>query len=712
MTSARRGKYNATSNYNPYTLAPTTSHILWTKPEAFGGVLGGSYGGTTTYGNYYSTSQYEKKYIPVIINGYDYYTVYPGSSTTPTGIACVDLYTGQTVWTDNAANLGGGSPAQSALTSLGVCTTLLCGQILDYVSPNQYGGLAYLWTTGTPVGITVAAGSTTLNMFDAETGTYILSIVNGTSPTLTVDTAGDLIGYFVNGTAGTQITQSTPINDNIGPVLTKETTTGPTLVEWNSTLCIESGAWSASAAGWEWRPPQDGVIPFHDGIQWEAPIATTYEGNALPTAFSIGSTGPITAALAVDSGVVIMTSGGSSGGLFQPGWQIETGYSSITGQQLWIANRTYAPDTRVVAEGEGDGVYGEISYEVHTLDGYDVNTGALLWTDVLTGFNGASPDPYDSIGGYMNTLANGTLYIAGFGGDIWSINYLTGAINWYTNTTALQGSSGTNSPYGVWPLWSFSMGGVADGLLFLEEGHEYSPPLFLGAQQLAINCTTGKLVWDIDAFDVDGMPNTAYGIMTVINAYDNQIYAYGMGPSKTTVTAPDIGVTTATPVTITGTVMDVSAGSQQQAVAANFPSGLPCVSDASMSQWMEFVYMQQPVPTNVTGVPVTLSVIDSNGNYRQIGTTTTDSSGTFSFSWTPDITGAYTVIATFAGSGSYYGSSAETHFIASAPAATASPYPTVSLSATGTAIAEAAIGIIVVIVIVGVLIMLMQRKRP
>ncbi len=93
-----------------------------------------------------------------------------------------------------------------------------------------------------------------------------------------------------------------------------------------------------------------------------------------------------------------------------------------------------------------------------------------------------------------------------------------------------------------------------------------------------------------------------------------------------------------------------------------------------MSQWMEYVYMQKPMPTNVTGVPVTLSVIDSNGNNRQIGTTTTDSSGTFASTWTPDIPGNYTVIATFAGSQSYYGSNAETHFYASSPAPTASPY--------------------------------------
>ena len=71
----------------------------------------------------------------------------------------------------------------------------------------------------------------------------------------------------------------------------------------------------------------------------------------------------------------------------------------------------------------------------------------------------------------------------------------------------------------------------------------------------------------------------------------------------------------------------------------DFPNGVPAVSDASMSSWMEYVYMQKPKPTNATGVPVTLSVIDSNGNYRHIGTTTSDASGMFGFTWTPDISG-------------------------------------------------------------------------
>ena len=43
-----------------------------------------------------------------------------------------------------------------------------------------------------------------------------------------------------------------------------------------------------------------------------------------------------------------------------------------------------------------------------------------------------------------------------------------------------------------------------------------------------------------------------------------------------------------------------------------------------MTQFMESVYMQQSMPPNITGVPVTLSVLDSNGNYREIGTTTSN----------------------------------------------------------------------------------------
>jgi hypothetical protein len=226
--------------------------------------------------------------------------------------------------------------------------------------------------------------------------------------------------------------------------------------------------------------------------------------------------------------------------------------------------------------------------------------------------------------------------------------------------------------------------------------------------------TNGKVVWSIEAFDCDSAPAISDGIMTVPNDYDNQIYAYGMGPTQTTVNAPDIGVTTATPITITGTVMDISAGASQEAVAANFPNGLPCVSDASMSQFMEAVYEQQPMPTNITGVPVTLTETDHNGNTYTIGTTTSDSSGTWAYTWTPPILGNYTIVATFAGTNAYYGSCAETHIYASSPAPTTAPTasPPTGLASTASLMLAVAVIVIVIIIIGVVLAILLLRKRP
>jgi len=152
----------------------------------------------------------------------------------------------------------------------------------------------------------------------------------------------------------------------------------------------------------------------------------------------------------------------------------------------------------------------------------------------------------------------------------------------------------------------------------------------------------------------------ADGFLVYNNAYDGQIYSIGKGPSATTVTvAPKISVQGSS-VLIEGTVMDTAAGTKQKEQAARFPDVVPAVSDESMSDWMEYVYMQKPRPTNVIGVNVTLSERDSNNNVYPIGTVTTDSSGAYSFMWQPPIPGKYTIYATFAGSEAYWLSSAET----------------------------------------------------
>ena len=81
---------------------------------------------------------------------------------------------------------------------------------------------------------------------------------------------------------------------------------------------------------------------------------------------------------------------------------------------------------------------------------------------------------------------------------------------------------------------------------------------------------------------------------------------------------------------------------------------------------MGYVYQQQAEPTNFTGVPVQIAVLDSNGNHYPIGTTTTDESGTYSLTWTPTIAGNFTVYPSFAGTNGYWPSTAETHLFPSA----------------------------------------------
>jgi hypothetical protein len=721
------GNYNDTTNFNPYSTAPLTSHIMWTRPAAFGGAIGGDAGGTTTYGNYYSTSQYERKYVPIIINGYLYYTTVPGSSTNHASTVCVSLYTGETVWTDDASNWGGGDPQHNMLTTAGLVTDLAMGQVLDYVSPNQYGGIAYLWTFGTPAwlasNVQAGFGITTMNMFDAMTGKYVLSIVNGSAPYglgssgLTVDASGNLVAYYTNTTAGTQTIYGTPQPGN-GPTPMQVTTApGQELLEvWNSTQCIlAASGWlgvGAGGAAWSWRPPQSVAIPFSYGIQSAWLLNGTFAGPSatLPGPLSIKG---------VNSGVVILQAISSQGlgSYFQTGFGIFEGVStteisSTVGNILFTQNITFTPFTAVDLDNYGNvgnGVFLIIIKETGEVAAFSVQTGIKVWQTTLKGANGGDINPYDNLGGIKGNIYEDNFIIFGFGGDIWSLSMADGSVNWYTNTTMITGEAGANTPYGIWPIWVQTGIGGGGGVAFFEEGHEYSPPLFLGSQLIALNTTTGETIWTIHSFSVDANPALAYGIMTTLDAYDNQIYAYGKGPSAMTVTAPSVGVITSTPITIAGTIIDISAGSQQDAVAANFPNGLPCVSDDTMTGWMEYVYMQQPCPSTVKGIPISIDVLDSNGNYRNIGTTTSDGSGTFAFTWTPDIPGDFTVIATFAGSESYYPSNAETHFNAAMPAPTASPYPTINLPPTEMYVVGMGIAIIIAIAIVGILLL---RKKP
>ncbi len=204
----------------------------------------------------------------------------------------------------------------------------------------------------------------------------------------------------------------------------------------------------------------------------------------------------------------------------------------------------------------------------------------------------------------------------------------------------------------------------------------------------------------------------AEGSFVGFNNYDNQLYCFDKGRSSTTVTtAPAIN--NPAKVLISGTVTDQSPGQTCLGIPA---AGTPAIADESMSAWMEYMYMQQPKPTNATGVPVSIDAIDPNGNLVHLGDTTSDINGQYAFladqSMLAAGAGIYTISVTFSGSNSYFSSSAETAMAYDLPAETVTPAP-VPASIADLYFVPAIVGIIIAIIAVGaVMVLLMLRKRP
>jgi len=158
---------------------------------------------------------------------------------------------------------------------------------------------------------------------------------------------------------------------------------------------------------------------------------------------------------------------------------------------------------------------------------------------------------------------------------------------------------------------------------------------------------------------------------------------------------------------IKGTVLDLSPAQP----------GTPCVSKDSMATQMEYLHMQHPIDgvghnIQMTGVPVVLTAIGSDGTVIDLGTATTNAYyGTFSKSWTPPTEGHYEIIATFAGDDSYGSSAASTAVsVGPAPSTENTPAEVVVPDYTMTII-YAAIAIIIAVAIAVAIAVLVLRKR-
>ena len=260
--SSSTGQYNATSNYNPYTTGPTTAHILWTQPWCIGGVAGGIAGGTET-SDFWTTSQYEPKWAPVCMDGILIATHYTTDTDYNAGIVAWNLYNGQTLYTINTSN------------------PLICGMQLSFNVPNQYGVVGpYIITEGA----VPQAPTSDYNLYDAMTGQYVCSVVNGPPSFLlpggfgggvqTVDNNGNFICYFENTTTGTEVVHPSPTVSKL------QTNTGPTLCMWNMTDALgEISVITSTSAMAQWSINPSGTYNWDDGLVYAAQtVPTTLNG--------------------------------------------------------------------------------------------------------------------------------------------------------------------------------------------------------------------------------------------------------------------------------------------------------------------------------------------------------------------------------------------------------------------------------------------------
>jgi outer membrane protein assembly factor BamB len=644
-----RGEYTSSGGFSPYTTAPNTAHIMWTKQLTFGGVVGGNFADS----DYYSGIQYETKLCPAIImSGRLYYNIPLGNTEWGGGFVCVDLRTGEKLWWANG--------------------TIWLGQLLRFESKDQHGVSAYLWDLGLR-GSSVPA-STTYVMYDAMTGQQILTIPNATwnfpsatpSTDVKFDANGNILVYFMGGSRPNEW-----------------------LAMWNSTRCLErgivlpGGGFGSNDRDY-WRPLSTNTYTWTDGIQWNV---------------TLPDVGVNVSVQRVDINDSVIYARGIIGVSGSPdAIVVEVGYDATTGTQIWVQNRTGEEALMGSMATQNcamrDGVYTVQKQQTKQWYAYDDHTGRKLWeTTPLT----------NDWGMYAQSAINiayGKFYVGTYDGGVHAYDLKTGKLVW----EFYCGSSGFETPYGTWPFYWFLS--IADGKIYATNGgHNPVSLMYRGERLYVLDAETGKCLWNVSGWFQAGDVAISDGYYVALNGYDMQIYSFGKGPSATTVEAPMTAIELGSSLVIRGTVTDESAGTKQSAQAALFPHGVPAVSDESMITWMEYLYEQKPMPTNATGVPVTLDVIDANGNYRNIGTTTSDMNGFYTFTWKPDIPGDFKVIATFPGSESYYASYSETAFtVTEAPPATPTPTP-LALPPTETYFAVSTIAIIVAIAIVGILLL-------
>jgi outer membrane protein assembly factor BamB len=693
------------NRYAPYNDAPETPHILWSKVLAEGGAAGGGIGDEDYWGKdqlgYEMGDAYEGKFSgSVIINGALYFNRQISQSRpSATGNASLDMIESLDIATLEQRVVGVDLKTGEELWDkvLGDNERLSFGQTMFWQTMNMYGCFSYLWTT---------SGST-WKAYDPLTGRWEYTMINVPSGTRTRGPNGEILIYTIDTRNGW-------------------------MTQWNSSSAdymtylniylasLDFNTWSSAYYwGQRWRPQGltiDCSMPFNASAQWlqAFPDSATSVGIDWNVTIPKGLPGSANR-YGYFAGDRILGGYIDSAGRINDAPIVVWGLSLEPGREgTLLFNTTWKPPAggltlSFAATSLEDKVFTVRCKELRAFFGFSMDSGAYLWGP--TESRGYMDLFMGGPSGENGMIAYGKLYLGTVAGALQAIDVTTGELLWTYEMT---------QPYTelMWggSNWPIEFAFISDGKVYLlHSEHSGNTPLPRGAPFVCLNATTGEVIFRVDGlfrFTVwGGDPLIADSTAVIFSTYDNTIYAVGKGPSATTVTAsPKVSVNSDN-VLVEGLVTDISPGTEEYARSARFPNGVPAVSDEDIGEWMKYVYIQSPRPTDVTGVEVVISVLDPNNNCYEVARATSDENGVYSATFIPEVPGKYTIIASFEGSEAYYGSYAETAVtVEDAPAATPEPTPA-QASTADLYLVPGITGIIIAIAVIGALIMLMLRKR-
>jgi len=675
------GGYN--NKYQPDGIGPNSGHILWTKPTEDGGVVGGT--SFSVEGEVFNAGHQYQTRLPqnqIIMQGRLYYRESNWYSASPGDYVCVDLQTGKEIWRNTT-----------------MAAIPLFGYYYDWDDMNQHGVVEPSWLFSDNyglaihprLGITNGAGlkltnvpndnaEHSQNQLYGPKGEDLRYSIGGSSSNGYYINQWNSSRVFISQVSGT-LTANVPITPE-RPTTSASSSNPLTTWTYNET----SGQWtsstttSSSGRGWYWKAsgtPSDWIYT-QSASMTAASLGTNtapgYDWNV--TISPKFSSSPTIRAVILDDVMLISNGSIPSAPTYTVAdeatfWAISLKPES-RGTLLWgpVNIPLVNDDNQQLMYQRHDPETGVFIFQ-QTPDmswvGYNMYTGAKMWETISEG----DSNPYAyyiSSTGYNpegHSIAYGTLFSTGYVGMVFAYNTTTGDLMWkYEAPTGME----------KFEYYTLMINAICDGKIYIGT-HEHSAdtPLFKGAKTRCLNVTTGESIWELAGWANPYTTQVADGILTYWNNYDGQVYAVGKGPSAMNAYISNDVVPLGSSMMIKGNIIDISAGTEQKEQAARFPNGVPAVSDESQSDWMAYVYMQKPRPTNTTGVSIMLSVVDANGNYRDIGTAISDADGFFSYNWMPDIEGKYTVYASFGGSNSYWPSHAVTAFAVDPAAATPSP---------------------------------------